>query len=59
MPLQLSIDLHAALRKAGGPCDFIQISGGVHGMIYWEKEHPEYKEQVAAWLTKTLAVKGR
>lgn len=59
VPFQLSLDLQDAIVKTGGQCDLLAIPGGVHGMIYWEKDHPGYKEQVAAWLVKALAVGGR
>jgi len=36
------------------PCELITIPGGGHGMITWEKSAPEYKDEVVAWLQKTL-----
>jgi molybdenum ABC transporter molybdate-binding protein len=54
VPYQQSVDFHAKLLAAGVPCDFITIPGGVHGMIYWDKVAPHYRDQVVAWLQRTL-----
>ena len=54
VPFRQSTDLQAALRKAGVPCDLLQIEGGDHGMLSWAKLGSGYQDKVVAWLTKTL-----
>jgi alpha-L-fucosidase 2 len=54
VPYQEDLDFRARLLALGVPCDLITIHGGGHGMITWEKIAPEYKDQVVAWLKKTL-----
>jgi alpha-L-fucosidase 2 len=56
---QQSVRFQARLRAAGVPCDLITIAGGLHGMGNWEKTAPAYKEQVVAWLVRTLARPSR
>ena len=36
----------------------ITIEGGAHGMINWDKLAPNYKQQVVAWLQRTLRIKA-
>jgi acetyl esterase/lipase len=57
VPYQQSVMLQAKLREVGVPCELITIKGGVHGMISWDAVAPHYKEQVVAWLKKTLDVR--
>ena len=54
VPYQADLDFRARLLALGVPCELITIHGGGHGMISWEKIAPEYKDQVVAWLKKTL-----
>jgi molybdenum ABC transporter molybdate-binding protein len=54
VPYSRSVELHARLVAAGVPCDFITIPGGVHGMINWDQVAPHYREDVVAWLQRTL-----
>ncbi|HEX2854126.1 MAG TPA: alpha/beta hydrolase [Opitutaceae bacterium] len=42
------------LREAGVPWELISVKGGDHGMRNWDAATPEYKEQVVAWLKRTL-----
>jgi alpha-L-fucosidase 2 len=51
---QKDVEFRAKLLALGVPCDLITIHGGGHGMISWGKIAPEYKEEVVAWLQKTL-----
>jgi acetyl esterase len=50
-----SLNLQAALRKSGVPCDFITIKGGGHGMLGWDAFAPGFKGEIVAWLQKTLS----
>ncbi len=54
IPYDLSVKFEAALREAGNACELITIKDGVHGMIYWDKVAPDYRERVVAWLQKTM-----
>jgi alpha-L-fucosidase 2 len=54
VPYHQSVDMQAKLRAAGVPCELLTIPGGVHGMLGWEAIVPDYKDQVVAWLVKTL-----
>lgn len=44
------------LREVGVPCELISVPDGDHGMRSWDATHPEYKEQVVAWLKRTMKV---
>jgi alpha-L-fucosidase 2 len=51
---QMDVEFRAKLLALGVPCDLITIKGGGHGMVSWEKIAPGYKDEVVAWLQKTL-----
>ena len=55
VPYEGSLAMREKLRTAGNRCDLITIPNGPHGMIFWDKIDPTYKEQVIAWLNRTLA----
>jgi alpha-L-fucosidase 2 len=44
----------AKMKAAGNVCDLIKIPAGVHGMGGWDKLGSDYREQLIAWLRKTL-----
>ena len=54
VPYPLDMEFRAKLLTLGVPCDLITIPGGGHGMVSWGKIDPGYKDQVVAWLQKTL-----
>jgi alpha-L-fucosidase 2 len=54
VPYHQALDMRAKLRSVGVPCDLITVPDGPHGMIYWDKFLPSYKDQVVAWLERTL-----
>ena len=56
VPYGQSVALQARLKEAGVPCELITIHGGVHGMISWDAVAPAYREQVVAWLVRTMKV---
>jgi alpha-L-fucosidase 2 len=58
VPIAQSIAMQAKLKAADGTCDVMTIEGGGHGMASWGKVAPDYREQVVAWLQKTLAGQG-
>ena len=51
---QMDVEFRAKLLALGVPCDLITIKGGGHGMVSWAKVAPGYKDEVVAWLQKTL-----
>ncbi len=53
--LSQSVTMQARLRAVDVPCELITIKDGVHGMASWDRVAPDYKEQVVAWLARTLA----
>lgn len=56
VPFQQSVALQARLKAVGVPCELIPIPGGVHGMIGWDKLGSNYRQEVVAWLQRTLKV---
>jgi alpha-L-fucosidase 2 len=54
VPYEQSVAWQKRSRELGLTCDFITIQDGVHGMISWDKVAPDYKQQVVAWLQRTL-----
>jgi acetyl esterase len=56
VPFQQSVLLQERLKAVGVPCDLIPIPDGVHGMISWDKVAPNYRQEVVAWLQRTLKV---
>jgi acetyl esterase len=54
VPYPLDVEFQAKLRAFGVRCDLITIHGGGHGMVGWTKFAPDFKDQVVAWLQKTL-----
>jgi alpha-L-fucosidase 2 len=59
VPYEQSVIWQKRVRELGGTCDLITIKDGVHGMIGWDAVAPDYKQQVVAWLQKTLKVEKR
>lgn len=55
VPYAYSTEFQMALREVGVPCDLITIQNGPHGMVFWDKLYPDYKNEVVAWLKQTLA----
>ena len=47
------------MKKVGVPCDLQAITGGVHGMISWDKVAPTYQQDVVDWLVRTLKMPFR
>ena len=54
VPYEEDVAFQARLAALGVPCELITIHGGGHGMNSWGKVAPEYKDEVVAWLRKTL-----
>jgi alpha-L-fucosidase 2 len=54
VPYEQSLAWQKRSKELGLACDLITIKEGVHGMIGWDPVAPHYKEEVVAWLTKTL-----
>ena len=45
------------LKKTGNSCDLITVPGGGHGMGGWDKLGSDYRQQLVAWLKKTMPEK--
>ena len=57
VPYEQSTLLLARLRAAGVPSELLTIQGGAHGMLGWPAFAPTFKQDVVAWLTRTLNAK--
>lgn len=49
-----SLRFQEKMKEAGNACDLITIQDGAHGMGSWNKLGSDYREQLIAWLHKTL-----
>lgn len=56
VPFEQSRRFQKQMKDAGNSCDLLTIPNGVHGMGGWDKLNSDYKEQLVAWLSKTLQV---
>lgn len=54
VPYEQSVIFQKKMQALGNTCDFITIEGGGHGMGGWDKLHSDYRDQLIAWLKKTL-----
>jgi len=54
VPYEQSIRFQKLMQEKGNTCDLITIEGGGHGMGGWNKLNSDYREQLVAWLKKTL-----
>ncbi len=54
VPFEQSTLFQKQLREAGNVCDLITVPGGIHGMGGWDKLKSDYRDQLIAWLRKTL-----
>ena len=54
VPYEQSVAWQKRSRELGLACDFITIKDGVHGMISWDVVAPTYRQDVVAWLVRTL-----
>jgi len=58
VPFEQSVEFQRKMAAAGATCDLITIPEGGHGMGGWDKLGSNYRDQLIAWLKKTLAVAG-
>jgi alpha-L-fucosidase 2 len=56
VPYEQSVEWQKRSRAFGLTCDLITIKDGVHGMISWDAVAPNYKQEVVAWLQRTLKI---
>lgn len=56
VPFQQSVDWQQRMRELGMTCDLLTIKDGIHGMLSWDAVAPTYKQDVVAWLAKTLQI---
>jgi acetyl esterase/lipase len=54
VPYDQSVAWQKRSRELGLVCDFITIKEGVHGMISWDAVAPAYRQDVVAWIGRTL-----
>jgi alpha-L-fucosidase 2 len=54
VPYAQSPNFQAKMKAAGNTCDLITIPEGVHGMGGWDKLDSDYRQQMIAWLKKTM-----
>lgn len=56
VPYQQSVDLCAALRKASSTCDLYPVTGGGHGLKWWEPASrlTAYKHDMVRWIAQEL-----
>lgn len=57
VPYEQSPRFRDKMQAAGNTCDLITIADGAHGMGGWDKLNSDYREQLIAWLRKTLDVR--
>lgn len=54
VPYAQSPRFQEKMRAAGNTCDLITIPNGAHGMGGWDKLGSDYRQQMIAWLKKTM-----
>lgn len=56
VPFQQSVDLCAAMQKAGSVCELYPMKGVGHGLRRWESDKgtTAYKARMVSWLTEKL-----
>jgi acetyl esterase/lipase len=54
VPYEQSVEFQKLMTNAGNTCELITIADGAHGMGGWEKLGSDYREQMIAWLERTL-----
>jgi pectinesterase len=59
VPYEQSPRFQKALREAGVPCDLVTIPDGTHGTARWDGLAPGWRDEVVAWIAKTLGDPGR
>ncbi len=56
VPYDLTTKFQAKLKENRVPCEMITVKGAPHRIADWDKFDPSYKEQLIAWLNRTLRV---
>jgi len=54
VPFEQSTRFQKRMKDAGNQCDLITIPDGIHGMGAWDRLNSDYREQLVAWLNRTL-----
>jgi acetyl esterase len=58
VPFQQSVDFYEKARQAGARCDLYPVTGGGHGLLWWDADHlTAYKQHMVSWLEKQMDVK--
>ena len=58
VPYEQSPRFQKALREAGVPCDLVTIPDGTHGTARWDGLSPGWRDEVVAWIARTLGGPG-
>jgi acetyl esterase/lipase len=58
VPYEQSPRFQKALREAGVPCDLVTVPDGTHGTSRWDGLAPGWRDEVVAWIAKTLGRSG-
>src|SRR5581483_1006984 len=59
VPFQQSVQFCEKAREAGGACELYPVSGGGHGIHWWEASHlTAYKQHMVRWLEREMDVRA-
>jgi len=58
VPYEQSPRFQRALREAGVSCDLVTIPDGTHGTSHWDDLAPGWRDQVVAWIARSLGRPG-
>ena len=58
VPYEQSPRFQKALREAGVSCELVTIPDGTHGTARWDGLAPGWRDEVVAWIAKTLGGPG-
>jgi len=59
VPLVQSQAFQEKVRRYGGRCDLLVLSGAPHRLTEWSRHEPGYEERWVAWLKEALARERR
>jgi alpha-L-fucosidase 2 len=54
VPYEQSLNFQAKLKASGVRCDLITLTNAPHNIRNWETVNPAYKQEMVAWLQRTL-----
>ena len=59
VPHEQSPRFQKALREAGVSCDLVTVPDGTHGTSRWDELAPGWRDEVVAWIARTLGGAGK